>query len=74
MYKTRLSSHQILSNVMKKIFIFVCIILGSCAFVGCNGNGTAQSEQKDSVVTDSIEIIDSTLVDTVALDSVVCPE
>ena len=50
------------------------MILGSCAFVGCNGNGTAQSEQKDSVVTDSIEIIDSTLVDTVALDSVVCPE
>jgi uncharacterized protein YcfL len=59
---------------MKKIFIFVCMILGSCALVGCNGNGTAQSEQKDSVVTDSIEVIDSTLVDTVALDSVVCPE
>jgi hypothetical protein len=74
MNKTRLSSLQILSNVMKKIFIFVCMILGSCAFVGCNGNGTAQLEQKDSVVTDSIEIIDSTLEDTVALDSVVCPE
>jgi uncharacterized protein YcfL len=59
---------------MKKIFIFVCMILGSCAFVGCNGNSAAQSEQKDSVVTDSIEVIDSTLVDTVALDSVVCPE
>ena len=59
---------------MKKLFVIGCMILGSCAFVGCNGNGTAQSEQKDSVVTDSIEIIDSTLVDTVALDSVVCPE
>ena len=50
------------------------MILGSCAFIGCNGCGTAQSEQKDSVVTDSIEVIDSTLVDTVALDSVVCSE
>ena len=50
------------------------MILGSCALVSCNGNSAAQSEQKDSVVTDSIEVIDSTLVDTVALDSVVCPE
>jgi hypothetical protein len=59
---------------MKKIFIFVCMILGGCAFVGCNGNSTAKSEQKDSVATDSIEVVDSALIDTAAIDSVVCPE
>ena len=59
---------------MKKIFIFVCMILGSCALVGCDGNKTAQSEQNDSVATDSIEIVDSALIDTTAVDSVVCPE
>ena len=59
---------------MKKIFIFVCMILGSCAFVGCNGNSAAQSEQKDSVVTDSIEVIDSAMIDTITLDSMVCPD
>jgi hypothetical protein len=59
---------------MKKIFIFACMILGSCAFVGCNGNGTAQSEQKDSVsVVDSIEEVADT-IDSVALDSIVCPD
>jgi hypothetical protein len=58
---------------MKKIFIFVCMILGSCALVGCNGNGgTAKSEQNDSVATDSIEIVDSEMIDTMALDSMVC--
>lgn len=65
---------QILSSDMKKIFIFVCMILGSCALVGCDGNKTAQSEQNDSVATDSIEIVDSALIDTTAVDSVVCPE
>lgn len=59
---------------MKKIFIFVCMILGSYAFIGCNGCGTAKSEQGDSVVTDSIEVIDSVIVDTVTLDSMVCPD
>ena len=65
---------QILSSDMKKIFIFVCMILGSCALVGCDGNKTAQSEQNDSVATDSIEIVYSALIDTTAVDSVVCPE
>ena len=65
---------QILSSDMKKIFIFVCMILGSCALVGCDGNKTARSEQNDSVATDSIEIVDSALIDTTAVDSVVCPE
>ena len=50
------------------------MILGSCAFVGCNGNSTAKSEQNDSVATDSIEVVDSALIDTAAIDSVVCPE
>ena len=59
---------------MKKIFIFVCMILGSCAFIGCNGCGTAQSEKNDSVAVDSIEVIDSAIVDTVTLDSMVCPD
>jgi hypothetical protein len=56
------------------IFIFACMILGSCALVGCTGNGTAQSEQNDSVAVDSIEVVDSALIDTAAVDSVVCPE
>ena len=50
------------------------MILGSCALVGCTGNGTAQSEQNDSVAVDSIEVVDSALIDTAAVDSVVCPE
>lgn len=50
------------------------MILGSCALVGCNGNGAAQSEQNDSVATDSIEVVDSTLTDTATVDSVVCPD
>ena len=51
------------------------MILGSCAFIGCNGNGTAQSEKKnDSVAIDSIEVIDSAMIDTITLDSMVCPD
>ena len=71
MYKMRFSGPQIFILDMKKIFIFVCMILGSCAFVGCTGNGTAQSEQKDSVAVDSIEVVDS--LDSIALDSIICP-
>jgi hypothetical protein len=59
---------------MKKIFIFVCMILGSCALVGCNGNNTAQSEKGDSVAVDSIEVVDSAMIDTITLDSMVCPD
>ena len=52
------------------------MILGSCAFIGCNGNGTAQSEEKDSVVVDSIlEVVDNIdFVDSIAPDSTVCPD
>jgi hypothetical protein len=50
------------------------MILGSCALVGCNGNGTAKSEKNDSVAIDSIEVIDSAMIDTIALDSMVCPD
>jgi len=50
------------------------MILGSCAFVGCNGKGTAQSEKNDSVAIDSIEVIDSAMIDTIMLDSMVCPD
>ena len=65
---------QILNDDMKKIFIFACIILGSCALVGCNGNGTAQSEKNDSVAVDSIEVVDSAMIDTITLDSMICPD
>ena len=50
------------------------MILGSCALVGCNCNGTAKSEKNDSVATDSIEVVDSAMVDTITLDSMVCPD
>ncbi len=51
---------------MKKLVIIVCAILGSCAFIGCNnGNGAAESEQKDSI---AVENIDSCLTDTITLD------
>jgi hypothetical protein len=56
---------------MKKIFIFVCMILGSCAFIGCNGNGTAQSGENDSVAVDSDSIVvDSAAIDTISADSI----
>lgn len=56
---------------MKKIFIFVCMILGSCAFIGCNC-GTAQSEENDSVAvdSDSIVVVDSAAIDTINADSI----
>jgi hypothetical protein len=50
------------------------MILGSCALVGCNGNGTAKSEKSDSVAIDSIEVIDSAMIDTITLDSMICPD
>ena len=50
------------------------MILGSCALVGCNGNGTAQSEKNDSVAVDSIEVVDSAMIDTITLDSIVCQD
>lgn len=50
------------------------MILGSCALVGCNGNSTAQLEKNDSVAIDSIEVIDSAMIDTITLDSMVCPD
>ena len=57
---------------MKKIFIFVCMILGSCAFIGCNGCGTAQSGENDSVAvdSDSIAVVDSAAIDTINADSI----
>ena len=71
----RFSGLQFLIQVMKNtIFIFACMILGSCALVGCNGNGTAQSEKNDSVAVDSIEVVDSAMIDTITLDSMVCPD
>jgi hypothetical protein len=62
---------QILSNVMKKtIFIFACMILGGCALVGCTGNGTAQSVEKDSLAvdSDSIVVVDSINADSICLE------
>ena len=63
---------EILIWVMKKIFIFVCMILGSCAFIGCNGCGTAQSGENDSVAVDcdSIVVVDSAAIDTISADSI----
>ena len=57
---------------MKKIFIFVCMILGSCAFISCNGCGTAQSGENDSVAvdSDSIAVVDSAAIDTINADSI----
>ena len=57
---------------MKKIFIFVCMILGSCAFIGCSGCGTAQSGENDSVAvdSDSIVVVDSAAIDTISADSI----
>ena len=46
------------------------MILGSCALVGCNGNGTAQSGESDSVAVD--EVVDSAMIDTITTDSMVC--
>jgi len=69
--KMRLLSHQILSSDMKKtIFIFACMILGGCALVGCTGNGTAQSVEKDSLAvdSDSIVVVDSINADSICLE------
>jgi hypothetical protein len=58
---------------MKKIFYFVCMILGSCAFVGCSSCGSTEGngEENDSVIVDSIEEVVDT-IDSVVVDSTIC--
>ena len=48
------------------------MILGSCAFIGCNGCGTAQLGENDSVAvdSDSIVVVDSAAIDTISADSI----
>lgn len=47
------------------------MILGSCAFIGCNGCGTSQSGENDSVAVDSDSIVvDSAAINTISADSI----
>ena len=50
---------------MKKIlFVFIVMI----AMIACGGNTTKQSIANDSISTDSIEVVDSTLIDTISIN------
>lgn len=50
---------------MKKIlFVFAAMIL----MFACGGSSTKQSTVSDSVLVDSIEYIDSTMIDTISID------
>ena len=50
---------------MKKIlFVFAAMLM----MFACGGNSTKQSTVSDSVSVDSIENVDSTMVDTISID------
>lgn len=50
---------------MKKlIFVFGLML----AMVSCGGNATTAEVANDSTVVDTIEFVDSTLVDTISVD------
>ena len=56
---------------MKKFIFTICVALGVSAFIGCQFGETAQNNvESDSVVIDSIEEV----IDSVALDSIICPD
>ena len=50
---------------MKKLFAILVFVFG---LIACTGNQTEQSTAKDTVATDSIEVVDSVLVDSVAVN------
>ena len=50
---------------MKKLFAILVFVFG---LIACTGNQTEQSTTKDTVATDSIEVVDSVLVDSVAVN------
>ena len=50
---------------MKKIlFVFAAMLM----MFACGGGSTKQSTVSDSVLVDSIEYIDSTMIDTISID------
>ena len=57
---------------MKKI-IFAFAMFVAMSFAAC-GNSQPAAETNDSTVVDSIEVVDSMAIDSLAADSAVCNE
>ena len=50
---------------MKKIIFVFGLML---AMVACSGNATSNAEAKHSTVVDTIEVVDSALIDTISIN------
>ena len=49
---------------MKKLFVIAVFVLG---LIACSGGQTEKSSNVDSVLTDSIEVVDSIVIDSVVV-------
>ena len=56
-----------------KMIIFAFAMFVAMSFAAC-GNSQPAAETNDSTVVDSIEVVDSVAIDSLAADSVICNE
>lgn len=54
---------------MKKIFCTVLMTAMVCGFIACGNSNTPAKEQGETVVTETVDAVDSIDADTVALDT-----
>ena len=59
---------------MKKIFVILTAALMTTVFVSCGNKTAGVSEVADSTAVDSIADVDSTVTDSIVVDSTVCAE